>query len=154
MSTSLKYKKYIVDGGRYRKGLIRRPHVRQTRISWIFKPSDCPDKWNMKRVLDNAGYAWSGRDIFWAVGYIHRGQLAYQRNPNRIGITPSFYLPRTQPPPKYWWCRDGDWIPFWGVSTKQRCNLMKELRTFWIKKVMLKTTNLPEDIIGILPNYL
>jgi hypothetical protein len=56
-------------------------------------------------------------------------------------------------------------MPDWGNLTKKRSKLMTEMRTFWknkwdmrpmiseIKKVILETTPLPEDIVNLLPEY-
>ena len=54
--------------------------------------------------------------------------------------------------------------PRWGIITKMRAEAMNELRSYWknkwfnetipeIKKVMLETTLLPEDIVNILQKY-
>ena len=150
MSTSYEYKKYVVGGGHYRLGMISTNHT--------FKNNDHPNKWNMRKFAISTSHCW------WDVGYIHRGRLAYQRNSANTGFTPSYFFPRIMPPEQYWWCRDGDWIPFWGDSTKLRVELMKDLRTYWInkwsgdiipkiKKALVETTNLPEDIIELMPEY-
>ena len=55
-------------------------------------------------------------------------------------------------------------MPKWGKATKQRAKLVREIRAFWankwygetvpeIKKVLVETTNLPEDVIEMLPEY-
>jgi len=55
-------------------------------------------------------------------------------------------------------------MPRWGKATKQRAKLVREIRAFWvnkwygetipeIKKVLVETTNLPEDVIEMLPEY-
>jgi len=67
----------------------------------------------------------------------------------------------------YWFCPARNLrncMPKWGKATKQRSKLVKEIRAFWankwcvetvpeIKKALLKTTPLPEDIVEILPEY-
>ena len=132
MTDPSNYNKYVVVGGHYKSTLLRRTHARQTRSTWLFTPNDCPDKWNM----ENAGTRNGSRDTFWNVGYIHR----YKHSRDH-------HL-------KYWWCRYGDWIPLWDKSTKQRRDLMIEIRTFWVNKIILETTPLPEDIVSMLPEYL
>ena len=125
VATPYNYKKYVVDGGCYRQGLIRRMHARQTRSAWPFAPSDYPEKWNMTKIRRRAR-----NDIFWEVGYIYRGQ--HQRNLKNVGYGPCFYMPRDEK--NYWWCRDGDWIPLWGEATQRRAVLMTDIRTFWRNK--------------------
>ena len=55
-------------------------------------------------------------------------------------------------------------MPKWGKATKRRAKLVREIRAFWankwygetipeIKKVLVETTNLPEDVIEMLPEY-
>ena len=156
MTTPRSYKKYVV-GRHYRLGLVQLPHERQTRDSWPFKPSDRPEKWNMIHFNSD--------EHFWKAGYIYRGLAAYQLNPDRIGFTQDYYLTRKHPPLKYWWCRDGDWLPFWGIATKQRSDLVKEIRSFWrnkwfcdmipnIKKALIDSTPLPKDVVEfVLPEY-
>jgi hypothetical protein len=90
-------------------------------------------------------------DIFWTVGYINYGQFSQKKLIN-VGYNPSFYCSSDNK--KYWWCRDGNWIPEWGEATEQRCNLMKELRTFYVKRAILEVTSLPEDIVGLFLEYL
>ena len=62
------------------------------------------------------------------------------------------------------WCREANWLPCWGEKTKKRANLMKELRNYWlnkwfskivpeIKKTLIETTPIPEDVINFLPEY-
>ena len=148
MATIDNYKKYVVSGGCYRQGLMPRRWSRRTRSVQTFEPGDYPEKWNMGHV--GVGCQQSN-DIFLKVGYIHCGP--HQINIKKIGYSPSFYSPCKKPPAKYWWCRDGDWVPLWGAATKQRSELVKEIRAYWIKKVLLETTDLPEDIIEMVPEY-
>ena len=152
MATPYNYKKYVVDGGCYRRGLIRRMHAHQTRSAWPFAPSDYPEKWNMTKIRRGAR-----NDIFWEVGYIYRGQ--HQRNLKNVGYGPCFYMPCNEK--KYWWCRDGNWIPLWGEATQRRAVLIQEIRILWrnkwysdIKKALINTTNLPKDVIELLTEYL
>lgn len=150
MSTPYEYMKYVVGGGHYRLGMISANN--------IFKKNDHPNKWDMRKFVISNSHCW------WDVGYIHRGQLAYQRDSADAEFTPSYFFPRITPAEQYWWCRDGDWMPHWGNATKQRAELMKELRSHWmnkwfgetipiIKNTIKETTNLPEDIITELPTY-
>jgi len=44
-------------------------------------------------------------------------------------------------------------IPCWGKATKNRAELMNELRSYWKKKVILETTPLPEDVVNLLQEY-
>ena len=145
--------KYVLQ--HYRRAMIEK---NQTSANNLFQKKDSPINWNMKKI------AVSGIDTFWEVGWVHRGQLAYQTNQAHTGFTPAYFFPRIVPPPKYWWCRDGDWLPYWGEETKKRQKLTKEIRAFWankwfgetvpeIKKTLLKTTPLPEDIVEFLPEY-
>jgi hypothetical protein len=127
----------------------------------LFERKDNGDNWDMRKM------AISGVETFWEVGWLHRDprcELAFQIDPSNVGFSPSYFYPRVQPPPKYWWCRDADWLPYWGKLTEKRANLMKELRTHWmnkwfgktvpeIKKTILETTPIPEDIVEILPEY-
>jgi len=64
----------------------------------------------------------------------------------------------------YWWCRDGDWLPYWGKATEMRAQLMQELRAYWvnewfgktipkIKNMLLETTKLIPDIVEVIPTY-
>lgn len=147
MTTINNYNKYVVGGGCYRPGLMR-GHSRRTRSMQTFEPGDYPEKWNMGKVGVGCQHS---NDIFWKVGYIHCGP--HQINLMKAGYSPSFYLPRNNTPTKYWWCRDGDWIPHWGSATKQRGELVKEIHAYWRKKILLETTNLPEDIIEMLSEY-
>lgn len=148
MSSEYEYNKYVVGGGHFRRGMIDVLGVEHT--------SHNPKKWNMRR------FAMSGTAVFWEVGYIHRGTLAYQSNP--VDTSPSFFFPRTSPPLPLWWCRDGDWLPFWGESTRLHAALTKEVRGYWInkwfgsqipqiKQSIKESTNLPEDIIEDLSDY-
>ena len=119
----------------------------------MFQCADHPKNWNMKKV------ATQGTNTFWEVGYHHRKhELAL------MGFSDTYFFPSTTPPSKYWWCRDGDWLPYWGEETKKRMQLVKELRTYWMNKwfekiipeikiAILTNTNLPEDIVEILPQY-
>ena len=108
------------DNGHYRRGMLEETE--------LFQGNDTPDKWNMRRI------ATSGPNEFWEVGYIHRGTLAYANDPSHIGFTPSYFYARLSPAPSYWWCRDGDWLPFWGSATQHRADLGKELRAYWMNK--------------------
>jgi len=152
MSTPHKYKRYVTS--HYRGGCGNFAEIK-------FMGSDNPSKWNMKKkqVFGEMADA-----IFWEIGYIHRGQLAYQTNPRHTGFSPSYFLPRQNPPLPYWWCRDGDWLPYWGEATEQRSKIMKEIRMYWlnlwfgktipeIKNTIKDITPLPEDIINELPQY-
>lgn len=95
---------------------------------------------------------------FWEVGYIYRGH-----GPDD-SFRHNYYYARLSPAPSYWWCRDGDWLPFWGYATQHRADLVKELRTYWmnkwfgktvpeIKLVLRDATPLPDDVINIIPEY-
>ena len=139
----------------YRRAMIDKNHIQANNL---FQKKDSPINWNMKKI------AVSGIDTFWEVGWVYRGKLAYQTNPVHTGFSPSYFFPRIMPPTKYWWCRDGDWLPYWGEETKKRQQLIREIRAFWtnkwfgetvpeIKKAVLETTNLPEDIVEFLPEY-
>ena len=55
-------------------------------------------------------------------------------------------------------------MPKWGKETENRANLVKEIRAYWvekwfsktvpaIKKALLQSTRLPEDIVEFLPEY-
>ena len=149
MASSYEYKRYVVGGGHYRPGMIEMTDEKNI-IHW--------KKWNMRKV------ALSGMNIFWEVGYIHRGRLAYQTNSAHTGFCPSYFYSRLIPPSDYWWCRDGDWMPFWGNLTKTRAALMTEIRGYWrkkwfgeeipkIKTAIKEVTILSEDIIEDLSTY-
>ena len=152
MTNAYDYSKHVV--GNYRRGMIGYAIGEQ-----LFDRKDKSENWDMRKV------AVSGTDTWWEVGWLHRGQLAFQIDPSNVGFSPSYFYPRVQPPPKYWWCRDADWVPYWGKATEKRSNLMKEMRAYWmnkwfsetvpeIKETLLKTTPLPEDVVNLLPEYL
>ena len=151
MANAYDYSKHVV--GNYRRGMIGYSVGEQ-----LFDRKDKGENWDMRKV------AVSGADTFWEVGWLHRGHLAFQGNPANVGFGPSYFYPRFMPPGKYWWCRDADWVPYWGKATEKRSNLMKEMRAYWmnkwfgetvpeIKKTLLKTTPLPEDVVNLLTEY-
>ena len=151
MADAYDYSKHVV--GNYRRGMIGYAVGEQ-----LFDRKDKGENWDMRKV------AVSGEDTFWEVGWLHRGQLAFQINPANVGFGPSYFYPRIMPPTKYWWCRDADWVPYWGKATEKRSNLMKEMRAYWmnkwfsetvpeIKKTLLETTPIPEDVVNFLPEY-
>ena len=151
MTNAYDYSRHVV--GNYRRGMIGYAVGEQ-----LFDRKDKGENWDMRKV------AVQGADTFWEVGWLHRGQLAFQINPANVGFGPSYFYPRIMPPTKYWWCRDADWVPYWGKATEKRANLMKEMRVHWmnkwfgetvpeIKKILLKTTPLPEDVVNFLPEY-
>jgi len=133
----------------------------------LFDGKDKGENWNMRKV------AVSGTDTFWEVGWLYRKKrdlklttpFAFETNNDLIGYNSApYFYPRSMPPTKYWWCRDADWVPYWGKATENRANLMKEIRTYWmnkwfgeiipeIKNTLLKTTSLPEDVVNLLPEY-
>tara|TARA_Y100000817_G_scaffold308691_1_gene296796 strand:- start:703 stop:1194 length:492 start_codon:yes stop_codon:yes gene_type:complete len=152
MTTPTEYTRFVLQ--KYRRGLIE-----FTQDKNPLEDGDTLKKWNMKKIA-----TCNDTVSFWDVGFLHRGQLAYQQNPRHTGFSPSYFFPRTMPPPKYWWCRDADWLPRWGKATKQRAQLMKEMRTYWMKKwfdekvpaikqKLLEITPLPEDIVEHLSDY-
>jgi len=117
----------------------------------LFQSSDCPEKWNMKKGGD-------GVCGIWTVGYIWRSfedVCPCGDGGAVLGV---------QPQPKYWWCRDADWLPYWGEATKLRADICVELRAYWvdkwfgttvpeIKRAILETTKLVPDIVEELPQY-
>ena len=158
MANAYDYSRHVV--GNYRRGMIGYAVGEQ-----LFDGKDKGENWNMRKV------AVSGADTFWEVGWLHRNKLDFKLTKylafgeDLIGLdrAPYFY-PRITPPTKYWWCRDADWVPYWGKATKNRANLMKEMRGYWmnkwfgetvpeIKKILLKTTPIPEDVVNFLPEY-
>ena len=131
-------KNYIVDG-----------LVGGTQPAFNDKPTynDGPEKWEMYPICSSPQLA-----SYWKVGYIN-GRIKDQTAQRYPFLS------------LYWWCRNGDWLPYWGESTKKRAQLMKEIRAYWvndwfgktipeIKKVILETTKLIPDIVNELPNYL
>ena len=151
MTDALDYVRHVIQD--HRRGMIAYAVGEN-----LFERKDNGDNWDMRKM------AISGVETFWEVGWLHRGQLAFQIDPSNVGFSPSYFYPRVQPPPKYWWCRDADWVPYWGKATEKRSNLMKEMRAYWmnkwfsetvpeIKKTILETTPIPEDIVEILPEY-
>ena len=163
MANAYDYAKRVVPN--YRRGMIGYAVGEQ-----LFDRKDKSENWNMRKV------AVSGADTFWEVGWLHRNKLdftlkkclAFETENGLIGHDENFsepyFYPRITPPTKYWWCRDADWVPYWGKATEKRANLMKEIRAYWmnkwfsetvpeIKKTLLKTTQLPEDVVNLLPEY-
>jgi hypothetical protein len=159
MTDAYDYVRYVIQN--HRRGMIRYTIGEQ-----LFDRKDKSENWGMKKV------ALSGAVTYWEVGWLHRGQPAFQINPDcglslaaaSLRSRSSYFSPRIMPPTKYWWCRDSDWFPYWGKETKNRANLVKEIRMYWvnkwfsetvpeIKKILLETTPLPEDIVNLLPEY-
>ena len=143
MASEYQYKRFVIGHNYIGSGLVG-----GTQPAFNDKPNynDGPEKWEMYPITVLC------QPPYWKVGYINdriKDQTA-QRYP---------FLPL------YWWCRNGDWLPYWGESTKKRAQLMKEIRAYWvndwfgktipeIKKVILETTKLIPDIVNELPNYL
>ena len=62
----------------------------------------------------------------------------------------------------YWWCRYGDWLPFWGTLIETKCALMEDIKCYWRKRFAKEqynkaiilyqwNTQLPPEVInGIL----
>ena len=150
MANPYDYMRYILP--HYRRGIMEKNQISEENL---FYKHDTPINWNMKKIASTGADAWE-------VGYIYRSQL--QSYPDHRMPISSYFFPRITPPQKYWWCRNGNWMPYWGEETKKRQNLAKEIRAFWmnkwfgetipeIKKTILETTNLPEDIVEFLPRY-
>jgi len=154
MANAYDYAKHVVLN--YRRGMIAYAVGVQ-----LFDRKDKSENWNMRKV------AVSGTDTWWEVGWLHRSKLDFTLETENYLVEdlgyPYFY-PHTMPAGKYWWCRDADWVPYWGKATEKRSNLMKEIRAYWmnkwfgetvpeIKETLLKTTPLPEDVVNLLPEY-
>ena len=151
MANAYDYSRHVV--GNYRRGMAGL----QFGGGDLFDRNDKGENWNMRKI------AVQREDTFWEVGWLHRGYMSAftYGSPDPHD---SYFYPRTPPPRKYWWCRDSDWLPYWGDATKKRANLMKEIRALWmnkwfgetvpeIKKTLLDTTPFPEDVINLLPEY-
>jgi hypothetical protein len=151
MSACYQYN-HIVIGENYVEGMLETsPRNR------LFNIRDTPRKWAM--TLFSRGR----RSIFWHIGYVSDKQnelVVSPAGPGSYGIT---FTTRHDHEP-YWWCRNRRWMPYWGEATNQRAILMKELRTFWqnkwfnetipaIKKALMETTRLFEDVVELLPEY-
>ena len=142
MASEHQYKRFVIG-----RNYIGSELVGGTQPAFNDKPNynDDPKKWEMilMTVFSTS---------YWKVGYIN------DRIKNQTAQHDSVL-------PLYWWCRNGDWLPYWGKSTKKRAQLMKEIRAYWvndwfgktipeIKNVLLETTKLIPDIVNELPNYL
>ena len=143
MASEYQYKRFVIGHNYIGSGLVG-----GTQPAFNDKPNynDNPKKWEMIPMTDTTLFS------YWKVGYINdriKDQTA-QRYP---------FLAL------YWWCRGGDWLPYWGESTKKRAQLMKEIRAYWlndwfgktipeIKNILLETNKLIPDIVNELPNYL
>jgi len=156
MANEYEYKKYVISNY-YTEGVIVGCRFK------VLNDHDHPQKWEMKCLATTTTLQPLTPESFWKIEYINN------RN--------TFENPRSHPEELrwsqrhivglelYWWCRDGDWLPYWNKSTKQRALLMKEIRTYWlrewlgktiptIKNILLETTKLIPDIVNELPNYL
>ena len=152
MANAYDYAKRVVPN--YRRGMIGYAVGEQ-----LFDRKDKSENWNMRKV------AVSGTDTWCEVGWLHRSHIDFQAiHPANVEVCHPYFYPRFMPPGKYWWCRDADWVPYWGKATEKRANLMKEIRAYWmnkwfsetvpeIKETLLKTTPLPEDVVNLLPEY-
>ena len=151
MSTCHQYNN-IVIGRNYVEGMLET--VPQKRL---FNVRDTPRKWAM--TLFSRGR----RSIFWNIGYVSDRQNELVSMSKSVDYSKAYFSYCRDPEP-YWWCRDRIWMPYWGEATNQRAILMKELRTFWqnkwfnetipaIKKVLVETTRLCEDVVELLPDY-
>tara|TARA_Y100000817_G_scaffold309385_1_gene298440 strand:- start:767 stop:1273 length:507 start_codon:yes stop_codon:yes gene_type:complete len=150
MSNEREYTQIVIRGSGYRRGIID--------PGKLFSKYDKPKNWNMRG--DYLGHQMKNgvRHVnFWQVGYIHRHTL-FAGSTNNQSLSFPFHFPLTIPSTKYWWCRQGNWLPFWGAATKQKSRLMKEIRHYWsskwfndtlpkIKNILTEKTPLPKDII-------
>tara|TARA_Y100000590_G_C15583052_1_gene963090 strand:+ start:530 stop:1042 length:513 start_codon:yes stop_codon:yes gene_type:complete len=80
---------------------------------------DWEDYWNMQKI------EWGPYNL-WKCGYINEREETTRKS--------------WEDEP-YWWCRHGDWLPFWGESTILRAKLLKEIDNYWLKKRIEKQYN-------------
>ena len=152
MSSQNEYQLHVISNY-YTVGII---WSKKNMSNQLTTQNDCPKNWNMLRLECAQDRPW------WKCGYINNRnvfsnplsvaeQLRWDER-HLVGITP------------YWWCRDGDWLPYWGKKTEMRAQLMKELRAYWvnewfgktipkIKNILLETTKLIPDIVEEIPTY-
>ena len=98
--------------------------------------------------------------------YQHYNQIIIGKNYERsIFVQHNTMMTNTLTP--YYFCaarNSRNCMPKWGKATKRHAKLVREIRAFWankwygetipeIKKVLVETTNLPEDVIEMLPEY-
>jgi len=154
MATAIEYKKYVTKNHQRGmvsvKGMTFQNSFNDLITPPIFERRDNGRNWDMRQVACDC----SG-NIFLEVGWLQAD------NSPDIDIDP--YLEKNMIN-KYWWCREANWLPYWGKETKKRANLMKDIRNYWlnkwfskivpeIKKTLLETTPIPEDIVNFLPEY-
>ena len=97
--------------------------------------------------------------------YNHYNQIIIGKNyEHAIFARPGY---NSHNPTPYYFCsarNSQNCMPNWGKATKQRAKLVREIRAFWakkwctetipaIKKALLQSTRLPEDIVEFLPEY-
>ena len=83
-------------------------------VERVFKGTDTPENWGMRCIWE------TDRESMWSAGCIQTLNLASMAD--ELLLKP------------YWWCRQKHWLPLWGNATKQRAELMTEMRAYWANK--------------------
>ena len=132
----------------------------------VFGKRDSPKKWGMicfaprvaQGVYDDGA---DNKTSYWNIGFVSDPFGELYSFPSLVGKNFAWC---TKPTP-YWFCRTRNWMPYWGKATKQRRELVNEIRTYWsnkwctetvpeIKKVLVETTPIPKDVVEfVLPEY-
>jgi len=134
MSTRKKYRTYVVsfrhgfhvqtitnnDTGTDNLWIPKGRWIEDQRGNWQpletgiirYSYDDLEEYWNMQKI------EWGPYNI-WKCGYINE----------RIETYKTEWEDRP-----YWWCRHGDWRPFWGQATILRTKLLKEIEHYWCMK--------------------
>jgi len=163
MATHHQYKRFVIgkNGVNYVEGMIEygRDHV--------FLKKDGPKKWGMSCFGKMSAAEMSAlsdgdkKTSYWNLGFVSDEYDELYLFPSMEGKNFAWC---TKPTP-YWFCRKRNWMPYWGKATKQRHELMNEMRAYWMNKWYGKTIpeikhwllkanpGLPEVIIGGLPEY-
>jgi hypothetical protein len=152
MSTRRNYNKVVI-GKNYVEGMVECGQNR------VFQKQDSPKKWKMTcfapRVAEGVyddGY--DNKTSYWNVGFVSDHFKELYSFPSIEGVNFAWCAK----PTPYWFCRTRNWMPYWGDATKQRRELVKEIRSFWankwcteivpeMKKALIETTNLPPDVV-------
>jgi hypothetical protein len=162
MTTRNHYKRIVIgkNGLNYVEGMAECGQKR------IFKRRDTPKKWGMicfaprvaQGVYDDGA---DNKTSYWNVGFVSKSN----KTPLHMHRSMDGNFAWNHKPTPYWFCRTRNWMPYWGKATKQRAELVKEIRTYWvnkwysetvpeIKKALVETTPLPKDVIDfVMPEY-
>jgi len=124
----------------------------------VFKKRDSPKNWGMSCFAKRTamGVYDDGRNnktSFWNIGFVSDEYNELHSFPSIEGKNFA-YCAKSSP---YWFCRTRNWMPYWGKATKQRAELVKEIRAYWakkwctqilpeMKKAIMSSTPIPEDV--------